>query len=62
MIIDRAKAGMKIEAELYRNGKLVPDDPKPTIKAFISGGASGITFVELIKKEKEHDTDNQTEP
>ncbi len=52
-ITDRTGLGCKIEAELWRNGKLVPDDkPKPTRKLLVIKRANGLSFVELKPKEK----------
>lgn len=55
-ITDRAALGCKIEAELWRNGKLVPDDkPKPKNKLLVIRRPNGISFIELSPREKTND-------
>ncbi len=52
MLNERTSFGDKIEAELYRQGKLVPD--KARSQLLIVRSARGIMVIELKPKEK-HD-------
>jgi len=50
--------GAKFEAELWRDGKLVPDEPKPTIDpdaVLVQKDSASIMLAELTKKEKSHE-------
>ena len=52
MTTERMGFGCKIEAELIRDGKVVPDKPKPEKKYMAIQHSDGIAVIELIPKEK----------